>query len=67
MVDGVGLGQNNLGDGDEGVAILEELLNNTRQRLRRVESGIVKENDGARLYLTGNPLGNFTGGEIFPV
>ena len=53
--------QNNLGDGDEGVAVLQEGFNNTGQGFRGMFGGIVEENDGTGLYFGGYPFGDFSG------
>ena len=49
MVDTVacaaGAGEDELGDRNKGVAVLQQGLNNTRQGFRRVFGCIVKEND----------------------
>lgn len=56
-----------LGDGDKGVALLEQGLNDAGQRLRSVLGGIMKQDDGTGLDLGGDPLGDFGGRKIFPV
>ena len=71
MVDGVvcaaGAGEDELGDGHKGVALLEQGLQNGGQSLGGVEGGIVEEHDGSRLNLAGDPLDNLRGGQILPV
>lgn len=67
MVNGVGLGQDDLGDGDEGIAILQQTLDNAGQRLRGVLGGVVKEDDGAGADLGGHSFGDLSGGEVLPV
>lgn len=67
VVDGVGLGEDDLGDWDEGIAVLEQALDNARQGLRGVFGGVVEQDDGAGTDLGGHPLGDLTGGEVFPV
>lgn len=42
MVDGVVAGQKKLGDGKEGIALLQQRFDNAGQRLRSVQGGIVK-------------------------
>ena len=56
VVDGVVSRQNQLADGQHGVALVDEILQNPRQRLRRVEGGIVEQHDAPRLHLGGDPL-----------
>ena len=67
VVDGVLPGKYNLGDGDKGVAFLEQRLQNGGLSLWGVDGGIVEENDGARLHLAGAPLGDLTGGDLLSV
>ena len=71
MVDGVvgaaGAGQDELGDGDKGVALPEQGLQNGGQGLRGVEGGVVEEYDGPGLYLAGDPLDNLRGGQVLPI
>ena len=67
MVDGVLAGQNHLGDGDEGVALLKEGLDDGGQGLRRVEGGVVKQDDGPGLDLGGHPLDDLSGFQVLPV
>lgn len=62
MVNGVITGQDDLGDGDEGISLLEQGLDDDGQGLRSVERGVVEQDDGARLDLGGHPLGNLPGG-----
>lgn len=59
--------QNDLGNGHKGIAILQQRLDNTRQGLRGVEGSVMEQNNGTRLYLAHNPLGNFRSGQIFPI
>lgn len=62
MVYSVLSGENDLGDGNEGVALLKQRLNNGRQGFRGMQGGVVKQNDGPRLDLGGHSLGNLSGG-----
>ena len=62
MVDGVGSLQDQLADGQHGVALIDEVLQNTGQCLRRVERGVVEQHDTARLDLGGHPLAD--GGRV---
>ena len=56
VVDGVISRQDQLADGQHGVALVDEVLQNTWQRLRRVEGGIVEQHDAAGLHLGRHPL-----------
>lgn len=67
MVDGVLPRQDDLGDGDESVSLLEEGLYDGGQRLRGVEGGVVEQDDGPRLNLGGHPLGNLPRRQVLPV
>lgn len=67
VVDGIFPGQNELGDGHKGIALLGQLLQNGGQRLGGVEGRIVKEHDGPRAHLAGYPLGDLFGGDLLPV
>ena len=67
MVDGVFFAQKDLEDVDEGIPILEEPFQNTGKGFRGVFGGVMEEDDGAGLDLGGDPLGNFRGGEVFPI
>ena len=67
VVDGVGRGENELGDGEDGVAVVDEVGEDSGQRLRRVEGGVVEQHDAARLYLGGHPLADGVRVVILPV
>ena len=67
MVNGIVPGEDDLRDGDEGIALLEQGLNDAGEGLRRVKGGVVKQDNGPGLYLGGHPLGNFSGGQVLPV
>lgn len=67
VVDGVGLGEDNFGDGDKRITLLEQRFDDGWQRLRSVKGGIVKEDDGPRLYLRGHPLDDLRSGQVLPV
>jgi len=54
----IGARQNKLGDGDKGVALLQEGLQDSRKGLRGVLGGVVEEDDGAGLDPGGHPLGD---------
>ena len=51
MVDGIVPCQDQLADGQYGVALVDKILQNTRQRLRCVECGVVEQHDAPRLHL----------------
>ena len=67
MVDGVGRGQNELGDGEDGVAVVDEAGEDSGQRLRRVQRGIVEQHDAPRLQVLRHPLENSLGVVVLPV
>ena len=67
VVDGVGDLQDQLADGQHGVALVDEMLQNAGQRLRRVERGVVEQHDAARLDLGGHPLAYGVRIVVFPV
>lgn len=61
MVDGVGLGKNELADGDHGVAIVDKAGKDGGQRLRRVQGGVVEQHNAALLHPAGHPLADGVG------
>ena len=67
VVDDVGRGENELGDGEDGVAVVDEVGEDSGQRLRRVEGGVVEQHDAARLYLGGHPPADGVRVVILPV
>ena len=67
MVDGVLSGENDLRDGNKGVALLKQGLDDGGQGLRGVQGGVVKQNDGPWLDFGGYPLGDLPGSQVFPV
>lgn len=56
VVNGVGLGQDQPGDGHHSVAIVDEAGEDGGQRLRRVQRGVVEQHDAAGLDLGGHTL-----------
>lgn len=56
VVDGIVPRQDQLTDGQHGVALVDEVLQNPRQRLRRMKGRIVEQHDTAGLHLGGDPL-----------
>lgn len=67
VVDGVGRGQDELGDGENGVAVVDEAGEDGGQRLRRVEGGVVEQHDAARLHLGGHPPADGVRVVILPI
>ncbi len=59
MVDAVIAGEDELRNRCKGIPILYERLDNSRQRLGRMECGVVEEDDGTGLHPFQNPLGDF--------
>ena len=56
MVDGVFTCQDQLTDGHHGVALVDEVLQNAGQCLRRMQRGVVEQHDAPRLHLGRHPL-----------
>lgn len=56
MVDSVGLGEDELADGHHGVAVVDETGEDGGQGLRRVQRGVVEQNDAALPHPAGHPL-----------
>ena len=67
VVDGIVPSKDDLGDGDKGVSLLQQALNNAGQGLRGVLGGVVEQDNGAGADLGGDPLGDVRRGQIFPV
>ena len=67
MVDGVGLGEDELADGHHGVAVVDEAGEDGGQGLRRVQRGVVEQHDAPRLYLGGHPLADGIRVVVLPV
>lgn len=59
--------QQDLRDRDDSIAVVSEILKDSRQGLRCVERCVVKQANGPRLHLTCHPLGDLRRREIFPV
>ena len=67
VVDGVISRQDQLADGYHGVAVIDEAGEDSGQRLRRMERGIVEQHDAPRLHLGGHPLADGVRIVILPV
>lgn len=71
VVDGIvlaaGAGVDQLGDRNDGVALGDQILQDPRQRLRRMLGRVVEQHDGAGLDPAGHPLGDLAGGDLLPV
>ena len=67
VVDGVGLGQDQLGDGHHSVAIVDETGEDGGQRLRRVQRGVVEQHDAAGLNLGGHALADGVRVVVLPI
>ena len=67
MVDGVISGENDLGDGDEGIALLQQALDNTGQSFGCVLGSVMKQDDGAGADLGGDSFGDVGCGQVLPV
>lgn len=67
MVDGIVPRQDQLTDGQHGVAVVDEIFQNTRQRLRCVECRVVEQHNAAGLHLGGDSLVDGVGVVVLPV
>ncbi len=67
VVDGVGGGEEELGDGHHGVAVTDEGVQDAGQRLRCVQGGVVKQDDTAWAHLPTNALRDGGRIQVFPV
>lgn len=67
VVNGVFPGEDDLRDGDEGVALLKESLDDGGQGLWGVQGGVVEQDDGAGLDLGGHPPDNLPGLQVLPI
>ena len=67
VVDGVLPGVDQLGDGDDGEAVLDQLFQDPGQSLRGMEGGVVEQDDAARLHLGGDAAVNGVGVVVLPV
>ena len=71
MVDGiVGAAfsrKDHLADGDNVIALPEEVFQNGGQSLGGVEGSVVEEDDGPRSHLGGHPVGDGGGVVVLPV
>ena len=67
VVDGVGRIEDQLTDGQHGVAVVDEIFQNTRQRLRCVECCVVEQHNAAGLHLGGDSLVDGVGIVVLPV
>lgn len=71
MINGViliaGAFDDQLRDRHDGVSLPDQVFENSRQSLRRVFCCVVKQDDGPRLDLGGDPLSNLIRRKVFPV
>lgn len=67
VVDGIVPRQDQLTDGQHGVAVVDEIFQNTRQRLRCVECRVVEQHNAAGLHLGGDSLVDGVGVVVLPV
>ena len=67
MVDGVFPGEKDLADGDDLVALGQEVVQDAGQGLRRVLPGVVEEDDGAGCDFLRDPLRDLRRGDALPV
>ncbi len=67
MVDGVGRVEYQLADGDHSIAVIDEAAQNGGQSLRRMQCGVVEQDDAARLHLGRYALANGVRVVVLPV
>ena len=67
MVNGVLPFQDDLGNGDEGIAFLQQMLNNTRQSFGSILRRVVEQDNAAGLHFGSHSLGNVCGRKVFPI
>lgn len=67
VVDGVGLGEDELADGHHGVAVVDETGEDGGQGLRRVQRGVVEQHDAALPHPAGHPLADGIRVVVLPV
>ena len=67
MVNGVLPFQDDLRNGNEGIALLKQIFNNTRQCFGSVFRSIVEQHNGTRLDFARHALCYFTRFQIFPI
>ena len=67
MVDGVGLGEDELADGHHGVAVVDETGEDGGQGLRRVQRGVVEQHDAALPHPAGHSLADGIRVVVLPV
>ena len=60
-------GKQNLGDGDDGVAVRLQGLNDPRQGLGGVFCCVVEEDDAARAHILQHPLLDLLGRDALPI
>ena len=59
--------QKNLRNGDESVAFLQQMLNNTRQSFGSILRRVVEQDNAAGLHFGSHSLGNVCGRKVFPI
>ena len=67
VVGAVLAGEDELADGHDVVALLDQILQDPGQGLRGVEGGVVEEDDGPGADFGGHPVGNGGGVVVLPV
>ena len=67
MVDGAGRGEDELGDGEDGVAVVDEAGEDGGQRLRCMQRGVVEQHDAAGLDLGGHALADGVRVVVLPI
>ena len=67
MVDGILPFQNDLRNGNKGVAFLQQAFNNPRQCSRSILRRVVKQDDAPRADSGGHPFGDVGSRQVFPI
>lgn len=67
VVDGVGRVEDELGDGEDGVAVVDEVGEDSGQRLRRMEGRVVKQHNAAGRHMLRYPAKDGVRVIILPV
>ena len=67
VVDGAGRGEDELGDGEDGVAVVDEVGEDSGQHLRRMEGRVVKQHNAAGRHMLRYPAKDGVRVIILPV
>ena len=67
VVDGIVSGEDELGDGDQGVALIFQVFQNGGQGLGGMLAGVVEQDDGAGSHALGDPTADLLRADARPV